>query len=399
MADFFQTGALATLHRLGLTDVPRLERELEGFAKERPIALVLPCHINELGTDALKLIIAELSEVRYFAEIVIGIDGATTAAEWQKARAAFAAMPQKPALLWNDGPQMKALFQALGAAGFSTGVPGKGRNVWICLGYVLASGKARIVGSHDCDIATYSRELPARLCYPVANPALGFNFCKGYIARYSTRLNGRVMRLLFTPLIRSLQSILGAHPFLTYLDTFRYPLSGEMCIDLDLVRRVRVSSDWGVEVGMLAEIFRNAAPRAICQSELADRYDHKHQALSALHPMAVDVSKTVFRVMAAEGIKLDAEHFDTLLSAYVRKAGDALRDYHADSQINGLDYDRHEEESAVATFADAVRLASKAFLQNPPSPTLMPAWSDVKSALPGFLAELRKAVQKDNAAT
>jgi hypothetical protein len=49
MADFFQTGAIATLHRLGRTDLPRLERELTQFTAETPIALVLPCHIRELG--------------------------------------------------------------------------------------------------------------------------------------------------------------------------------------------------------------------------------------------------------------------------------------------------------------------------------------------------------------
>ena len=165
------------------------------------------------------------------------------------------------------------------------------------------------------------------------------------------------MRLMFTPLIRSLESILGHHPFLVYLDTFRYPLSGEICLDSDLIGRVRVPSDWGLEVGMLAEVFRNSAPRAICQSELAERYDHKHQELSprdpekGLNKMAVDVAKTIFRVMAAEGIRLDSGLFDTLLSAYVRKAEDTLRHYNADALINGMTFGRHEEEMAVATFA------------------------------------------------
>jgi glucosyl-3-phosphoglycerate synthase len=53
MSDFFQTGAIATLHRLGRTDVTRLEKELNAFSAESPIALVLPCHAKELGTKAL----------------------------------------------------------------------------------------------------------------------------------------------------------------------------------------------------------------------------------------------------------------------------------------------------------------------------------------------------------
>ena len=82
---------------------------------------------------------------------------------------------------------------------------------------------------------------------------------------------------------------------------------------------------------MLAEVFRNTAPRAICQSELCDNYDHKHQELSSrdadkgLNKMACDIVRSFFRRMAAEGIKLDAGLFDTLLSAYSRQAEDTLR--------------------------------------------------------------------------
>ena len=45
--------------------------------------------------------------------------------------------------------------------------------------------------------------LLARLCYPVAHPSLGFDFCKGYYARVTEKLNGRVMRLLITPRLRA----------------------------------------------------------------------------------------------------------------------------------------------------------------------------------------------------
>jgi glucosyl-3-phosphoglycerate synthase len=402
MSDFFQTGAIATLHRLGATDLPRLEKELQEIAQETPIALVLPCHIREVGTKALKHIARELSRVPYLKQIIVGIDGARGVRQWLKARHFFRQLPQKPMLLWNDGPRMTSLFNKLEDADISSGPSGKGRNVWICFGYMLASEQARMVAVHDCDIITYNREMLARLCYPVAHPSLGLDFCKGYTARYTTKLNGRVMRLMFTPLIRSLQSILGAHPFLVYLDTFRYPLSGEICLDTDLIRRVRVPSDWGLEVGMLAEVFRNSASRAICQSELSECYEHKHQELSArdadkgLNKMAVDVAKTIFRVMAAEGIRLDIGLFDTLLSAYVRKAEDSLRQYNADAIINGLSFGRHEEEMAVATFANSIRVAAKAFLADPLGAPLIPNWNRVESALPTFLDELRNAVRLDN---
>jgi glucosyl-3-phosphoglycerate synthase len=403
MSDFFQTGAIATLHRLARPNVARLERELERFSEETPMALVLPCHIKELGSRALRLIVRELRGVTYLRQIVIGIDGATRARDFGKARRLFRQLPQRPMLLWNDGPRMTALFQKLEDAELSAGPGGKGRNVWICFGYVLASDQARMVAVHDCDILTYSRELLARLCYPVAHPSLGFDFCKGYYARVSDRLNGRVMRLLVTPMLRALKNILGSHPFLVYMDTFRYPLAGEFSLDLDLVRRLRIPHDWALEVGTLAEVFRNAAPRAICQSELCENYDHKHQELyprdadKGLNKMAVDVTKSFFRRMAAEGIKLDAGLFDTLLSAYLRQAEDSLRFYAADAAINGLAFPRHEEEKAVATFVRSIQIAEKAFLEDPLWTPLIPNWNRVQSALPDFLEQLCEAVRLDNA--
>ncbi len=402
MADFFQTGAIATLHRLGQPNVQRLEEELVRYAEEVPIALVLPCHLRELGTPALRGIIRELKDVPYIAQIVIGVDGVARRRDWRRAQRIFSQLPQKPTLLWNDGPRMQTLFRKLEEAELNPGPGGKGRNVWICCGYVLASEQARMVAVHDCDILTYNRELLARLCYPVVNPSFGFDFCKGYYARVTDQLNGRVMRLLVTPLLRALKSILGTHPFLVYLDTFRYPLAGEFALNIDLVRRVRIPCDWALEVGLLAEVFRNCAPRGICQTELCDVYDHKHQDLSSRDPdkglnrMAIDIVKSLYRRMAAEGIKLDAGLFDTLLSAYSRQAEDTLRFYSADSAINGLNYPRHDEERAVNTFVRAIRAATEAFQRDPLWTPLISNWNRIQSALPGFLDELLEAVRIDN---
>lgn len=401
MSDFFQTGAIATLHRLGTPNVPRLERELEEFSQQMRIALILPCHVKELGTPALKRIVRELSQLKYLAQIVVGVDKANKR-DWERARKFFRQLPQTPTLLWNDGPRIQGLYKKLREADLEVGPEGKGRNVWTCFGYVLASEKAQMVATHDCDIVTYNRELLARLCYPVAHPSLGFDFCKGYYARTTTKLNGRVMRLLVTPLLRALKTILGPQPFLVYMDTFRYPLAGEFAMDVDLVRRVRIPYDWALEVGMLAEIYRNASPRAICQAELCDNYDHKHQELSArdvekgLNKMAVDITKSFFRRMAAEGIKIDVGLLDTLLSAYMRQAEDSLRFYSADAAVNGLNFPRHEEENAVSTFARSIQAAAKAFLEAPLWTPLLSNWNRVQSALPTFLDEMNEAVRLDN---
>ncbi|MEE9505214.1 MAG: hypothetical protein V3V90_08780 [Thermodesulfobacteriota bacterium] len=42
MADFYQTGVVATFHRFGKVDLERMESELTEFNRQHPIALVLP---------------------------------------------------------------------------------------------------------------------------------------------------------------------------------------------------------------------------------------------------------------------------------------------------------------------------------------------------------------------
>jgi glucosyl-3-phosphoglycerate synthase len=100
--------------------------------------------------------------------------------------------------------------------------------------------------------------------------------------------------------------------------------------------------------------------------------------------------------MAAEGIKLDAGLFDTLVVSYTRQAEDTLRFYAADAILNGLRFPRHEEENAVATFVRSLRTATKTFQEDPLWSPLISNWNRVESACPHFLDELRDAVRRDN---
>ena len=401
MADFFQTGAIATLHRLGPPNVARLEAALCAFSKATPIALVLPCHVRELGTPALERILGELQGAKYLRQIVVGIDGADTAAKWNRARKIFGVLPHETLLLWNDGPRISKLLRTLARHDLAGGPAGKGRNVWLCIGAFLATARARVIAMHDCDIVNYSRELLTRLCYPLVNPALGFDFCKGYYARVSDRLHGRVTRLLVAPLLQAMRDIVGPHPLLQYLESFRYPLAGEVALRADHARRLRVPCDWALELGILAETYRHSAPRAICQAELCDNYDHKHQSLSprdpsrGLHKVAREVVLAFFRSMSGEGVKMDAGLLGTLPASYERHASGALRVYSADALINSLEYPRADEELAVATFIRAIQEASRAFIAAPHDSASAPGWDRVEDELPDFLPALREAISAD----
>jgi glucosyl-3-phosphoglycerate synthase len=401
MSDFYQTGVVATLHRLVGGRETALEQELISYSTQRPMALVLPALYSEFEGPAMPLIIEQLKQVKYLRQIVVTMSGASSQ-QFARARQMMSGLPVKAEFVWNNGPRIQALYDKLHENNLPVGGDGKGRSCWMAYGYILATRKSDIITLHDCDITSYSRELLARLCYPVANPNINFEFCKGYYARVTDRMHGRVTRLLMTPLIRAFQRIFGYTPFLVFLDSFRYPLAGEFSMQADLARANRIPADWGLEVGVLAEIFRNCAVKRVCQTELCETYEHKHQTLSAGDPsrglmkMAVDIVKSLLRTLSAEGAVFTPGVFNTLQSAYIRIAEDTITRYHADALIDGLLFDRHEEEVAVEMFVQTLKLAAETFRDDPLGTPLIPNWNRITAALPDFLDELKSTVQADN---
>jgi glucosyl-3-phosphoglycerate synthase len=402
MSDFYQTGTIATLHRLGASNLDQLERELAEHAETNPIALVLPCLYAELEGPALAGIVEHLKQVRYVNEIVIAL-GKASALEFRRAKDYFKALPQDVRLIWVDGPRIQELLKLLVGQEIDIGLPGKGQSCWIAFGYVLARGRSKVIALHDCDIVSYNREYLARLCYPVANPNLGYEFCKGYYARVTDRMHGRVTRLFITPMIRALQRLVGPHPMLTFLDGFRYPLAGEFAMVADLAWTNRIPGDWGLEIGVLAEVYRNCALRRVCQADLTDSYEHKHQALSAdnpeagLHKMCVDISKSLFRNLAGEGVIFTDGMLKTIRATYLQIAQDAIKKYEDDAAINSLRFDRHEERMAVEVFLKGIKLAAESFLEDPLGVPMISNWARVTAAAPDIFDRLVEAVEADHA--
>lgn len=402
MSDFFQSGVITTLHQLGHSSLDRLEGELYNYSRNRPIALVLPSLYSEFEGPAMPGIVQELSKVKYLNEVVLALDKATPQ-EFQRVREFLAPIQSDVRIIHNDGKRILEIYDTLARNGLNVGERGKGRSAWMAYGYVLARGKSDVIALHDCDIVTYSRELLARLCYPVANPNLDYVFCKGYYSRISSKMNGRVTRLLVTPLVRALQQLIGQHAFLAFLDSFRYPLAGEFCMITDLARVNRIPWDWGLEVGSLAEVHRNYSPRRVCQVDIAANYDHKHQILSAddadkgLMKMTVDICKSIFRTLASEGVVFSDGLFKSLLVSYLRQAEDTIMKYEADAAINGLKFDRHDEAMAVEAFTHAIGMAAETYMKNPMATPLIPNWNRVSTAIPDIFDMLRSAVDADNA--
>jgi glucosyl-3-phosphoglycerate synthase len=403
MGDFYQNGLITTLHNLRNVNYDDIEERLVRFSKKRPMALVIPSLYSELHGKALPNIVDEIKEIPYLNEVIIGLDRANKE-QFEDARRYFDKLPQNHRILWHDGPRLRKMDQQLKDHQIAPSQMGKGRNAWYCFGYLIAAERSEAIALHDADILTYDKNMLARLFYPVVDPTFNYRFCKGFYFRSDQeKLNGRVARLLVTPLLRALKKIFGPLTFLEYLDSFRYPLAGEFSMRTDVVKTIRIPSDWGLEVGILSEVERLNSTNRICQVEVADRYDHKHQPLSpddaskGLSRMSMDITRAIYLKLSQNGIVFTRSMFRSIKSTYYRIALEFVERYDNDAVLNGLRYNRHKEEMTVDLFANNVYTAGIEVLEQPDHGAFIPSWKRIKSALPGYMEEYFEAVEKDNA--
>ncbi len=365
--------------------------------------MVLPVTANDLRAPAFAATIEQLRSASFINSAVVVLNRADSIDDYRLATSLIRPIGDRADVLWADGPRVGGIFAELAEAGFDLSEPGKGRAVWTGFGHLLADTEIRAIAVNDCDVVNYHRDMLVRLCLPIAHPAFDFDFVKAYYARSTTRMHGRVSRLLVAPLLQALVRLLGPDEFLVFLRSYRYPLSGEFAVSTTLAKANRIPGDWGLEVGMLAEVFRNASPKRCCQVDLGRPYEHKHQPMDVDNPeagllkMAGDILMTLFRTLASRGVVFPHELFASLTSAYLREAQDAIRQYHADATMNGLSFDRHGEEHIIDAFAGQISRTGAEFHLNPSGATAIPTWTRVLSALPDVPSALRAAASADAA--
>jgi glucosyl-3-phosphoglycerate synthase len=379
-----------------------METELEEFAKRRNMVLLLPALYSEFETPAMETIIDELKDVTYLHKIILGLDKATKE-QFLEVKERLSVLKCDVDVLWNDGPRIQKIYETLTEEHFpGLDTPGKGRNVWTMVGYGLTDQDNYAFALHDCDIVNYKRDIVARLFYPIVHPALDFEFNKGYYSRVTSKLHGRVTRLFYTPLIKALTITFGTNRYLEYMESFRYALSGEFAFIRSLGRGVGISPTWGLEVSTLSEVYKNTSNRRICQTEIMESYEHKHQELGShnegggIYKMANDIAKTLFRILSQEGVVFSKASFKTLLSSYYQESRFEISKYNALSKLNALSYNRQSEILAVEAFQDAIEDAANEFYKDPMGVPLLSPWITVRSVMPEFSDQFDKAVAADN---
>ena len=391
--DFFQHGP-TTLHDLQPERRGHARNLVERATRDRPAAVVLPMLYAEMTRPPLAGIRQGLAKARYLHELVVPLT-ADDEEQVAEVRRFFRDMPYPVHVLWCEGPEVMDVLTRLRDRGLDlTGFSGKGLAMW--LGFGAASEGNYAIVAHDADIERYDPKIVHRMLLPLVVEEMDFFFAKGYYARLTDeRLFGRAVRLFVWPFLDALQVVLPQRSQLvSYLRSFRYPLSGEMAITSDLARNVRVPTDWGLELGVLGEVYRNASPKRICQVDLG-LYSHKHKAVGGtvsegLQKMVMDLATTIYRLLAAtEGVVIQPALLTTLRMAYRREAQDAIRKYAADALVNGLHYVRHEEEIVVERFERLVAEAGLQFMEQPMSDQIS-EWLRAISADPEAPRGLRR---------
>ncbi len=226
MSDFHQNGPVTALPRLVDRPLEELEGRLLTLCRRSPVALVIPMLPAEMDRPALRRILDELIRVEYLDSLVVSLNRASEE-DHQRACEYFAPYPGRKVILWNESLPILEFLREMEGAGLYVGEPGKGRACWLAIGCVLAEERAEYIAFQDADVVNFRREMLARLILPAVDPTVDYDFVKAYYARVSDRLHGRVTRLLLTPLLAAFTRLIGDDPYIRYLSSFRYALSGE----------------------------------------------------------------------------------------------------------------------------------------------------------------------------
>jgi glucosyl-3-phosphoglycerate synthase len=102
---------------------------------------------------------------------------------------------------------------------------------------------------------------------------------------------GRVNHLMARPALEL---------FYPQLAGVRQPLAGEVAARRTLLERIPFTTGYGVEIGMLIDVWREVGLAGMAQVDL-DEHRNRHQPLSALTPMALAVLATIATRLEREG--------------------------------------------------------------------------------------------------
>lgn len=398
MSDFHQSGCITTIHDLNTLGVDALESMIKSSGHRT--ALLLPITASDMRSESFSKIVDELSRTDYLTRVVVTLGVAPDASDYTETVEKLEPIRQPVDVVWADSPSVLAFFDSIAEEYPAAALAGKGRSVWAAIGYILAGNDVDSIVLHDCDIVTYDRMMAARLVAPITDNESDFQFVKAYYARTTTKMHGRVVRLLVVPLLKSLSKLTHHPELLQFLSSFRYPLAGEFGMSTELARQLPISANWGLEITSLSKVFQTISTDQVCQVDLVTPYDHKHQdmssgdASSGLNLMAADIiSATRDALVECE---IDSPSTDDLVEEFKSTALRLVDTYAVDSKLNGLSYDRECEADAVYLFASRIEDSWRQTIGDTQEcGTVLPSWGQLIKQEPDILSRFSDLIRDE----
>ena len=193
---------------------------------------------------------------------------------------------------------------------------GKGDALWRS----LLCTRGDVIIWADSDI----RNFHPRFIYGIIGPILSrpdIGFVKGFYQRpikAESRLlpsgGGRVTELVARPLLSL---------FYPELSALIQPLSGEYGGERKLLERIPFFSGYGVEIGMIIDIYSRFGMEVIGQVDLVER-QHRNQSIPALGRMSFQVMQAVLIRLQEEGRMSFSGEFNTEMTQVEQKEGEYL---------------------------------------------------------------------------
>jgi glucosyl-3-phosphoglycerate synthase len=245
-------------------------------AAQRPsVSVCLPARecAQTVGRTVGELV--KLEEAGAIDEIVV-VDAASCDGTAEVAERAGATVHQEAELLPQMGP-----------------VLGKGDAMWRALSVL----KGDVVCYLDADSVGFQGHFATGLLGPLVCEE-GVEFVKAFYRRPFEQDGislpdggGRVNHLMARPALAL---------FYPDLAGVRQPLAGEVAARRELLERVPFATGYGVEIGMLIDVWREVGLERIAQVDL-EVHRNRHQPLQELTPMACTVLGTIARRLEREG--------------------------------------------------------------------------------------------------
>lgn len=373
MSDFHQNGFVTTIASLPSGDAITIDSRAS-------VTCIIPALVSEFDHPAIFSILDTLESLESINEVIVVLDKASEEQYIFLKKQAKG----KVTFFWKDAPQVALLCKQCNASD----ARGKGFNIWLGLGLALAKDNATHFITHDADIVNYDEQFVKKLLIPLTLPGLSFEFVKGYYPRVQKKLYGRVTRLLIAPLLIHLQQHQSS-PFVDYLASFRYLLSGEAGWSKGLAYHLELEPMWGVELSLLSSAFKCLPSSSRAQVNLCDQYEHKHRKLKSctvndgLDEMAQQVTRALLGYCSHHGV-----HFpEQLEKSYNETASRLIQSYESVALCNGLSYCKKEEKECIDVFTKTIKKIA------PSSITTLPSWDTVFKMHPEMKEYLKTIVQ------